>query len=169
MNGTDLIVQPITGEAIELADWRADRLAGELEDVDDLRYRVNAYRDAIVAELARRADARGARKVRVDGVEYEVNAPTEEAYDPGRLMAALAPLVADGTIDQELVDALVVTPPPKRPAPRVDRRRVNTLKRSTNRRLLAALAAARVVAPARRTVKIIGRVTDATALEDAPR
>lgn len=160
------LVNAATGEVLDLSGESADELAGSLNELDQLVGALRDTRGAIVDELARRLDARGTRKAIIDGVELETNAPSEEHYDPDELRRRLDPLVATGVIDQALVDSLIVTPAPKLPEPRVDRRRVNTLKRSTDRRLLAALSAARTVKPTTRTVKVLGRLTDTTAEEE---
>lgn len=160
---TPAVVHPVTGELVDVRTATPAALADALEDYGTMRDRLEDFREAIVAEVARRADARGKRTVELAGVTFEVNAPTEEAYDVGRLRAELEPLVADGTIDEELLDELIVTPPPKPQPVRVDRRRVAALKRSTEPRLLAAIARARTVVGTRRTAKVVDRAVEGTA------
>lgn len=156
---------PSAGLVIDVADTPAWNLTDLLGELADLETKSAAVRQAIVEELAARADRRGARKVTLDGVELEVNAPTEEVYDVRRLREELEPLVADGVIDRELVAELIVRPTPPEPPERVDKRRVNTLKRSADKRVLAALTGARTVVTRRRTVKVLGRPVDGTVEE----
>lgn len=162
---TGQIVRAATGELFDLGAAPADALADTLEDLDTLRRDATTARDAIVAELARRADQHGRRTLELDGVRLEVNAPTEDRYEVDALRAALEPLVADGTIAEALLDELVVTPPPKQDPPRVDRRRIAALAKSDNRRLLSAIASARLRVPTKRTVKVLGRAVETTAVE----
>jgi hypothetical protein len=159
-------IVPATGEVVELAERSPDELATMIDQAGDLLDAVHQFRQAVVDEVARRADARGKRTVELDGVTFEVNAPTEDVYDVGLLEAALAPLIADETIAAELVAELVVTPDPKPQPPRVDRRRVNALLKSDDRRLLAALAKARRRVPTKRTAKVTGRAVEATVVEE---
>jgi hypothetical protein len=156
------LVNADTGELVPLAEARANELADVIDRLDREREELAGFRDLIVRELARRADARGSRTVEVDGVTYEVNAPTEERYSPDVLRAELEPLVDAGIVDAALLDELIVTPPPKPQPTRVDRRRVATLKRSTEPRLLAALARARTIVGTKRTVKVIDRAIEGT-------
>jgi len=163
--GLELVV-PGTEEVIALRDASALELADLLEDLDELKARAGDARAAVVGELARRADARGARTVSIGGIDYAVNAPTSEAYDRRRLEEELAPLVEDGTLDAAILTEVIRHPPrPPAPEPEVDLRVVNRLKKSDDKRVLAALAAARTVSPNRRTVKIKASATDTTAEE----
>lgn len=163
------VAHPITGEVLDLTELAPDTLADELERLRDARDRLTYYGQAIAAEVARRADARGRRRVDLGGTTFEVNAPTEDHYSPTDLLIALEPFVEAGVLARALVDELVVTPPPPPPpAPRVDRRRVAVLWRSDNRELLAALARVRRRVPTTRTAKIVQRATPATATEETP-
>lgn len=159
------LVHPTTGEALNLAELDGAQLAELHLALDDFRERLGDARAQLVAEVARRADARGSRTVSLGGSTWTVNAPTDETYDVRTLRAGLDELVADGLVDPELVDELITTPPPKPEPPRVDRRRIATLKRSAEPRVLAVIAAARSIAPARRTARLVDVAVNGTATE----
>ena len=160
------VLVPVTGELVNLDELKGDELADRLEAADELLQHVFAFRDAVVAEFAQRADRLGARTVELDGVKVEVNAPTEDVYDVDRLRAELAPLVEEGVIAKELLGALIPEPKPAPPpAPKVDKRRLNALLKSDDRRLLAALAAARTRNPTKRKTRVVERAIPSTARE----
>lgn len=163
--GTDVVVSPLTGTIVAL-DAPATDLLGALDELKDLLNRAGDYRRALEGELVRRIDARGKRKAEVDGCILETNPPTEDLYEADAVRRELEPLVEAGVVDRELLDELIVTPPPApAPAPRVDKRVVNTLKSSDNRELLAALARARNRVTKSRTLKVLGRPVEGTAEE----
>lgn len=148
------LVHPTTGEVLDLAGATTTELAAGLVELDELLSELGAFRQAAVDEVARRMDRVNTRTERVGEWELETNAPTTETYAVDVLRERLAPLVEAGTIDQELVDRLVTTPAPKPPEPRVDKRELNKLKRTTDRDVLAAIAAARTINPQRRNLKL---------------
>jgi hypothetical protein len=157
---------PTTGEAIDL-HGPAVTIADELELIDQATDALKDYRGVLVRELARRADNKAARKVTVDGLQYEVNAPTEDVYTLEAINRELEPLVSSGDVDAEILESLVRYPPrPPAPAPAVDKRRLNALLASDNRILLSALARARQRRTNTRTVKVLARIVEATAEED---
>lgn len=161
-----LNVNPATGEALSITDAPVGRLFDELYLIGEHVDRIADYRRALERELVARADRRAVRSVTADGCDYTVNAPTTDDYDLAILKRELGPLIADGTIDREFLDALIVQPPrPPAPAPRVDKRAIARLLKSDDRRLLAAIAAARRRVPNNRTVKLTARAIDTTAEE----
>jgi hypothetical protein len=147
-----------SGEVVNLRELTGAGLADLMENLDDAYLDLAAYKAELVREVARRADKAGARTATIDGVTFEVNAPTEEAYSVDVLREKLKPLVDAGELDASTAEALITRPKPKVEPERVDKRKLNVLKRSDNRRLLAALAAARTVNPTRRTAKVVQRV-----------
>jgi hypothetical protein len=159
-------VHPATGELVNLTAADPADLAIGLEGASDLLDDLYAFRQAIVDELARRADARGRRTVTLGPIDVEVNAPTVDDYSVERLEAELEPLVDAGILDRELVDELIVQPPrPPAPPAKVDKRRVNALLKSDDRRILGALAAARTRRTQKRTAKITRLAVESTATE----
>jgi hypothetical protein len=148
------VVIPVTGEVLDLSTVTTTDVVDAVERVAGYLDELAAVRQALIDEVARRLDAAGSRSAEVAGVRLETNAPTEEVYDVDRLLEALRPLVAAGVLEETAVRELVVRPIPKIPAPRVDKRRLNVLRRSANPRLIEALDAARSVIPTRRTLKI---------------
>ena len=163
----DLVAHPRTGELVTLASPAAD-LVDVLDEVARQRERLAELEQAIADELAHRADRIGARKVELDGVEVEVNAPTEDVYLVDVLRERLEELVACGLIDRALIRSLIVYPQPRPVEPRVDKRRAAVLLRSDNAELVAALEAARRRQPTTRKAKVLRRAIPGTATE-APR
>lgn len=151
---SSIVVHPATGEALDLPAMATDVLATGLEELGELLSELGAFRQRIVDELAGRMDRVNTRSERVGRFELETNAPTEETYSAPLLRAELTGLVAEGIIDRELLDRVITYPTPKPPEARVDKREVNKLKRSTDQRVLNAIAAARTINPNRRTMKV---------------
>lgn len=160
-----VIVHPATSETINPRELNGNDLAQLLEDVRTMSAMVYEFRDALVAEVCRRADMTGQRTIELHGCKFEVNAPTEDVYEPEHVRAQLEPLVESGVIDQSMIDHLIVRPEPKPPAERVDKRRLNAILKTDDRELLHALSLARVRVVNRRTAKLIERPTEATAEE----
>lgn len=155
--GSELeLVHPSSGEVVDLKAASTDELAVQFDRLLELRARLDEFGQAIVNEVAERMDRRGERKTLLGDVELEVNAPSSEEYLLDVLRGELEALVAAGAIDEELVAKVIRTPPPAKPEPRVDKREVNKLKKSTDRRVLAAIAKARDVKSAKRTLKVKG-------------
>jgi hypothetical protein len=165
--GTAVAVNPATGEAVDLTG-SALTLDDALVSLTKLTDALAEYRASIEEELVRRADATGDRTVVIDGLQYKVNEPTEEAYDVGEVSAALrAFMVGEKPIvSRALFDSIIVrpkTPPP--PPQQVAKRKMNTLKKSGDPALRAALSECTRIVKKKRTVKIIGRPVEATATE----
>jgi hypothetical protein len=151
-------VHPTTGELLELEVLELPELADALEEVDEAYGRLADYKRNVTEELARRADALGGRKLDASGIVFEVNAPTEDLYDPADLRRELAPLIEEGVLDAAILDVLIRRPPPKPQPPAVNRAKVKALYGHADRRVGAALARARRRVNARRTVKVLARV-----------
>lgn len=149
----ELIVNPATGEALDLAGTTTD-LCAAVAGIGEVRQMLDDYRQAVEDEIARRMDAANSRKDRVGDWEISVNAPTTETYPTDVLRDVVAQLVADGILDAVVLDRVIVRPEPKPPEPRVDRREINKLRKHPNPEVAAQIEAAAVVAPARRNVKI---------------
>lgn len=159
-------VHPATGEVLALGALDGADLGAVVDEMEDLAGRVADYKRELVAEVARRADQANARKVDLGGYVFEVNAPTENTYDVGDVLAELQPFVGAGVITPAVLEDVIRRPPPKPSPPAVDLRKINTLWKSDNAELLAALARARRRAPTRRTARIVSRPVNATAEED---
>jgi len=161
-------IHPFTGEVLDLVELGAAELDELLGQAADAHHRLGEFETAIRDELAARADELGRRKVELGGVEYEVNAPTEDVYTVENVREELEPLVERGVVPAAVLRELVVYPPPSRPAARVDRRRVALLLKSTNAELVAALERARRRRNTTRTVKIIRRAISGSSEEVSP-
>ncbi len=159
-------IHPATGEAFFLADLDGADLGAVVDELADLAGRVDDCKRELVAEVSRRADQSNARKVELGGYVFEVNAPTADTYDVGDVLAELEPFIGAGVITAAVLEDVIRRPPPKPSPPAVDLRRINTLWKSDNAELLAALARARRRAPTLRTARIVSRPVNATAEED---
>lgn len=158
-------VHPLTGEALDVRSLDGAGLADAIEDVNNLYGILATFKRTIVDEVARRADEVAERKTMIDGVTFEVNAPTTDEYELENLRAVLDPLVAEGKIPQATVDAIIVRQEPKAPPPKIDKRKINAFLKGEDRTLLAALAQARTRAVNTRTARIISRPVDVTGEE----
>lgn len=155
------VVNPKTGELLVLADVKPEDLDAAVSEAGRMIGQLVEFKQAVVEELARRADARGSRKVTLAGITYEVNSPTVDDFDMEGLRASITTLIEQGEVEQELLDSLIVRPPqPPRPPERVDKRNAATLMRSDNPLILTALAAARRRVPQKRTYKVIKRAVE---------
>jgi len=159
------LIHPTSGEVVSLPDATGDELDRIDTDLARLIVTVGMMRQLVAAEVARRADRLNARTVELDGTTWEVNAPTEDVYTVEAIRRELEPMVKAGRIDQAILDSLIVKPPPKPQDPRVDKRKVNTLLRTNDGAVLAALAAARQTRNTTRTAKVTRRALDTTAEE----
>lgn len=160
-------VHPVTGELLDLRGSSAVVLADALEELGRHYDALADFKAAIVGEVCRRADKMNARTVELDGVKWEVNAPTADTYNLGELLAALRPFTEgdDPTLDPSILDTVVRRPPPKPPSPEVDKRELGKLWKSDDRELLAALARVRQRGAPKRTAKVLARPVDTTAEE----
>lgn len=151
------LVHPATGEVLDIKAATTTELAAGIESLADLFANLGDFRQAIIDELAGRLDSANARKERVGPYELETNPPTTENYDAGILEAELTALVEAKVLDPVIIDRVVPFPeptPPPKPQRRVDKREVNKLKKSTDRRVQSAVAKARSIAHNRRTIKV---------------
>lgn len=153
--GAELLVIPITGEAIDVKAAAAnelvqavDRLVGYISDL-------GAVRRAVEVELIRRLDATNARREMVgDDVELETNAPATDVYDLATLEEQLKRLVDEDVIDAVVLERIIVQPPPKPQDRKLDKRELNKLKGHDDPRVGRALGVARERRPNNRTLKI---------------
>lgn len=148
---------PMTGEVLDLENATTTDVALELERVDDYIGQLDEARAELKAELIARLDRSNRRSAEVGPWRLETNAPTSEQYDVAALLGNLKPLLLAGELDVSALDGLVRTPDPKPPAPTVDRRALNTLKRHSDPRVVRAIAQARTIVPNRRTLKLTAR------------
>lgn len=156
-NSTALaVMNPATGEVIDLVDATTTDLARAVQAVNELYGELAAFRQALIDEVAGRMDTANARTEQVGDYKLTTNAPTESTYGVQALREELAPLTEgdDAPLNPIVLERLITTPPPAEPEPRVDKREVNKLAKSGDPRVLAALARARTVSPNRRTLKV---------------
>lgn len=149
---TDLVVNPATGEALELASEATDRLAQERRAVTHLKRDLNDYLTFIDGELTRRLDRMGRRSAVVAGYTIETKAPTTTEYDQALLRNAIEDLIACDLLDQPVLDEVLV---PVDPVPRkLNRTRLNTLLKHPNEKVREVLEACAQDVPQRRSVSI---------------
>lgn len=154
------LVHPATGEVLDIKAATTTELAAGIESLADLFANLGDFRQAIINELAGRLDSANARKEQVGPYELETNPPTTEDYSASTLEAELRELVEAKVLDPVIIDRVMPFPPPyvpPKPQRRVDKREVNKLKKSTDQRVLTAVAKARTILTQRRTVKVTRR------------
>lgn len=148
------VVNPATGETIDLATAATNELARVVDEAKDLTNRLTDFRQDVIDEVARRLDTVNSRKELIGDVELETNAPTTETYSVTILETKLRELVDAGELDEAIIDRVITWTKPALPSKRADGREVNKLKKSANAKVLAAVAEARTVSPNKRTLKI---------------
>ena len=103
---SNLVTLPVTGEVVNLSD-SLETFVAAWEQLEDLNAQVRSVKREISDEIARRLDHEGRRTLHVDGVKFEVNAPTEKEFNMPELGATLAELTAEGTISQNKANACI--------------------------------------------------------------
>lgn len=148
------LVIPLTGEVIDLDKAATTDLCEARQRLQDLTSdagRVVAY---LGEELARRLDAANKRTATVGEWDLEANAPTTDEYLLDVLTEELCRLVEAKVLESQVVGEVIVTPPPAKPSPRVDKRELNKLKRHPDPRVRQAIGKARVRKTNRRSVRM---------------
>lgn len=154
MTSTELVpvVNPATGEQLELASEATDRLAEERRGVTDLKRALDQYASHIDDELTRRLDRMGRRSAQVGGYEIETKAPTSIDYPIAGLREALSHLIEADLLDADVVDEVLV---PVEPRPvKLNRTRLNTLLRHPSEVVRKTLEACAVETEQRRSVVV---------------
>lgn len=149
----EVIVNPATGEALDLGGSTTD-LAAAVAGIGAVRAMLDDYRQAVENEIARRMDTANSRTERVGDWKITVNAPTTETYPIDQVREILDGFIEDGTLDPVVRDRVLVTAPPKPPEQRVAKTELNKLLKHPNEDVADTFGAARIVAPARRSVRI---------------
>ncbi|MCK9250664.1 MAG: hypothetical protein M0P31_17005 [Solirubrobacteraceae bacterium] len=101
------VVNPLTGELVDVAALPTDALAVERNEIRAARDAISAWARAIDGELTARLDREARRSATVAGYKLSVTAPEVWSTDALGLRNALAALVADGVLSQAAVDAAV--------------------------------------------------------------
>jgi hypothetical protein len=153
MTSTELVevVNPATGESVELASETTDRIAAERRGVTDLKRALDQYASHLDDELTRRLDRMGRRSADVGGWTIETKAPTTTDYPVDALRGALEDLIDADLLDEAVRDDLIVPTTTYK----LNRTRLNTLLKHPDERVREALAACAVESEvARRTVTV---------------
>lgn len=115
MTGTDLtpqpatapILNPATGEVLDLATEPSDVLARALVEVREAEVNLRAFVGHVKAEVLARMDAEGTWTVRAGGYKLTGDGPGRTEFDAPALWLALQALVEDGTITDGARDRAV--------------------------------------------------------------
>lgn len=148
------IMDPASGELLDLVGLSTRELVAADQRVRDLVAELGRFRQAVVNEVAARLDRANTRTDIVGRFKIETNAPSSDEYLLDVLEKELRALVAADVLDEAVVAAVVVQPPPKPQDKKVDKREVNKLKGHDDRRVLAAVSAARQRKPNTRTLTV---------------
>ena len=92
------VIDPASGEVIQLAEATTTRLAALIDDSRDLESRVREMKRAVTGELCRRLDDEATLSVRLGGWKVTAQNPEVTAYDGPALFDALHALV-----DQDII------------------------------------------------------------------
>jgi hypothetical protein len=145
----ETIVNPATGEAVDLAKEATDLLARERRDVTELRASLANYATFLDEELTRRLDKENTRSADVGEWHIETKAPTTLTFEPDRLAVAVHDLIAENLLGESVVDKLFIPQPDK-----INRREVDKLLKHADKRVREHVAAAGSEEPQRRSVSV---------------
>jgi hypothetical protein len=155
---TRALIIPGSGQLIDLDD-PTDVLTDAVTELAGLIDAVREARQAVIDEVAARLDRNNSRTTSLelsDGsvLFLETNAPTTEEFVVDEVRSAFGPLVQRGVLDAAVVERLIKFPPPKPVEPRVDRREVNKLRKSSVPGVREALDKVTRTVDQRRTLKV---------------
>lgn len=151
---TDLVhvVNPATGEALELATADTDRIAQERRGVTGLKRHLDDYASYLDSALNERLDKMNTRSAKVGSWTIETKAPSVAEYPVDALSKALDTLIEAGHLAPEVKDRVIVPQPP--PPPKVDKREITKLLGHVEQEVRQAILAVGVQTPQRRTVTV---------------
>lgn len=148
------VVNPVTGEVVDLSGMATDQLALLTEQIDEVAGELSMFRRAAVQQVCDRMDKELKREAVVGGYKLTVNAPTKEEVSLPALAVTLHRLEDDGVIAEDVVDRVIVTPEPKPVAPRVAKTELNKLLKHPDPQVVEALREAIDVVPQHRTLRV---------------
>lgn len=127
LDPASVVVHPLTGELVDIANAPDDELAQFLEGIDEAKARVQDAKSVVSQEVMRRMDRMNVRNMRAGVYGVTVNRPPEAAtgYDGAGLLDDLLRLVDEDVLAIEAVNAAVQT----EVSYKVDRHAVNRLKK----------------------------------------
>lgn len=149
---SQVVVNPATGEAIELASEATDLLAAERKGVTELRSDLANYAFYLDEELTRRLDKENTRSADVGEWHIETKAPTTISFEPDRLAVAIHDLIAEDLLGESVAERVFIPQPDK-----INRREVDKLLKHSDKRVREHIAAAGTEEPQRRTVSVKAR------------
>ena len=148
----DIVVNPATGNTLDLPSETTDILAAERLDVIETKRALDNYASHIDTELTARLDKMGRRSANVNGWTIETKPPTTTDYPVDALRGALEDLIDADLLADEVMDDVLV---PQPVTYKLNRVRLNTLLKHPNERVREALAACAVETEvARRSVTV---------------
>lgn len=110
MSTTELVVHPMTGEALELHNAETGDLAQLLDSLKDYESRLKEAKSLVSQEVLRRQDQSASWTTRAGGFVLKGSSPAPgEEYDALALREDLLGLVDEGALSIEAVDAAVET------------------------------------------------------------
>lgn len=130
------VVNPLTGELVNLADATTTDLAVERDEIRSARDAISAWAKAVDGELTRRLDMEAKRSATIGDYKLQVTAPTVRQTDEVGGRAAMLKLVVEGLLSEAAVDAafeVVETIKARRPG-------INALHKHANERVRATIA-----------------------------
>jgi hypothetical protein len=103
---SEIVVIPVTGEVVDLNGSLESFVTG-WEQLEDLASQIRSVKRELSDEIAKRLDHEGRRSTEINGVKFEVTAPTEKEWNMPELSGTLAELVAEETISQKKADRCI--------------------------------------------------------------
>lgn len=152
MTSTELVVvNPATGNALDLADTATDLLAAERREVVDIKRALDQFAAALDEQLTHRLDRMGTRSATVGQWTIETKAPTVTEYPADVLRSALEDLIDADILDDAILNEVLV---PQPVTYKLNRTRLNNLLKHPDERVRDALAACAVETEQRRSVQV---------------
>jgi hypothetical protein len=149
---SNTVVNPVTGESLDLIGAEWERLAHIRATIIELGHRTDELAHMLDSEVARRLDLTNDRHIEVDGYRLTVNAPRRTAWDVPKLMQVLTELVSEGRLARGAAQRAIKTEVSHKPVAR----EVTKLVEHDDPMVRDRIKECRTIVPATRRVTVTG-------------